>query len=53
MTQTLHTVELTYLEISTILYYIDGGTQGVDESEIEPEVYSIYQKLVNLKWPTT
>ena len=39
------TVELTKEEISTILYYIEGGVQGVDETEIEPEVYSIFQKL--------
>ena len=49
MTETLHTVELTNLEISTILYYIEGGVQGIDESEIEPEVYSIFQKLENIK----
>ena len=48
-TETLHTVDLTSLEISTILYYIEGGVQGTDENKIEPEVYSIFQKLENLK----
>ena len=52
MTKTLHTIELTNLEISTILYYIEGGMQGVNESEIEPEVYSIFKKLENIKWLT-
>ena len=52
MTDTLKeffTVELTNLEISTILFYIEGGVQGIDETEIEPEVYSIFQKLENVK----
>jgi len=49
MTKTLHTIELTNLEISTILYYIEGGMQGVNESEIEPEVYSIFKKLENIE----
>lgn len=49
MTETLHTVELTDLEISTILYYIEGGVQGVPDEEIEPEVYSIFKKLENVK----
>lgn len=49
MTKTLHTVELTDLEISTILYYIEGGVQGVPDEEIEPEVYSIFKKLENVK----
>jgi len=42
MTQTLHQVELTSEEIATILYYIE---KGVDEEVIEPEVYTIFQKL--------
>jgi hypothetical protein len=45
MTQTLHQVKLTSEEISTILYYIESGVQGVDEEVIEPEVYTIFQKL--------
>ncbi len=45
MTQTLYQVELTPEEVSTILYYIESGVQGVDEKVIEPEVYTIFQKL--------
>ena len=48
MTNTLHTVELTTEEIATILYYIEGGVQGVDDDDLEPEVYSIFQKLENV-----
>jgi len=48
MTETLHQIELTKEEISTILYYIEGGVQGIPEEEIEPEVYSIFQKLENI-----
>jgi hypothetical protein len=48
MTNTLHTVELTSDEIATILYYIEGGVQGVDDDDLEPEVYSIFQKLENV-----
>ena len=44
MTQTLHQVELTSEEISTILYYIESGVH-VDEEVIDPEVYTIFQKL--------
>ncbi len=40
-----HQVELTSEEISTILYYIE---KGVDEEVIEPEVYTIFQKLENV-----
>ena len=47
--QNLYTVKLTDLEISTILYYIEGGVQGTPEEEIEPEVYSIFEKLENVK----
>jgi len=40
-------IELTQEEISTILYYIEGGVQGIPEEEIEPEVYTIFKKLEN------
>ena len=48
MTQTLYQVELTSEEVSTILYYIESGVQGVDEEVIEPEVHTIFQKLENV-----
>jgi hypothetical protein len=48
MTQNFYQVELTSEEISTILYYIESGVQGVNEEVIEPEVYTIFQKLENV-----
>ena len=42
-------VDLTENEVSTILYYIEGGIQGENLSkEREEEIDSIFSKLENL-----
>ena len=44
-------VDLTENEVSTILYYIEGGIQGENLSkESEEEIDSIFSKLENLNW---
>jgi hypothetical protein len=49
MTEPIYQVNFTLLEISTILYYAESGLQGVDDNSIEPEVYSIFSKLENIR----
>jgi hypothetical protein len=49
MTEPICQVNLTLLEISTILYYVESGLQGVSDNSIEPEVYSIFSKLENVR----
>tara|TARA_B100000131_G_scaffold18522_1_gene18419 strand:+ start:2201 stop:2353 length:153 start_codon:yes stop_codon:yes gene_type:complete len=47
-------VDLTHNEVSTILYYIEGGIQGENLSkESEEEIDSIFSKLENLNWEET
>ena len=42
-------IDLTHNEVSTILYYIEGGIQGERLSkESEEEIDSIFSKLENL-----
>ena len=47
-------IDLTHNEISTILYYIEGGIQGEHLSnESEEEIDSIFSKLENVNWEET
>ena len=47
-------IDLTHNEISTILYYVEGGIQGKNLSkESEEEVDSIFSKLESLNWEET
>ena len=47
-------VDLTHNEVSTILYYIEGGIQGQNLSKkSEEEIDSIFSKLENLNWEET
>ena len=47
-------IDLTHNEISTILYYVEGGIQGEKLSkESEEEVDSIFSKLESINWEET
>ena len=47
-------IDLTHNEVSTILYYIEGGIQGERLSkESEEEIDSIFSKLENINWKET
>jgi len=47
-------IDLTHNEISTILYYVEGGIQGENLSkESEEEVDSIFSKLESINWEET
>jgi hypothetical protein len=47
-------IDLTHNEISTILYYVEGGIQGENlDKESEEEIDSIFSKLESLNWEET
>ena len=47
-------VDLTHNEVSTILYYVEGGIQGENLSkESEEQIDSIFSKIENLNWEET